>query len=222
MTDEQEQTVTKADSWVAAAGLPPGVPRPVTVYRTAVLHHPCRPVTSFDEDLKQLVADMFASMARSRGVGLAANQIGVDARVFVYDCPDGNDEYQAGCVVNPTVFVPEGDVETEAGREGCLSLPGPFAMVARPTVAYVIGQDLDGREIRVDGTGVLARCLQHETDHLNGTVYIDRLDEEARSAVLTELAELTRAGQIPPWSAAYSEPDHAGPDHTEGVGTVSR
>jgi peptide deformylase len=192
-----------AEAWIAQAGLPPGVPRPITVHGTPVLHHPCAEVTDFGPALRQLVADMFASMAVANGVGLAANQIGVDARVFVFDCPDGQDAFQAGCVVNPQVFLVPGDLDD--GTEGCLSVPGPFAPLARPEQAYVTGQDLEGNPIRVDGTGLLARCLQHETDHLNGIVYVDRLDEESRAAVMSEYQERLRSGKIPDWSAAYED-----------------
>jgi peptide deformylase len=206
VTDEPDEieTDTDVDDWMAQAGLPSGTPRPITVQGTAVLHRPCRPVTSFDLALKQLVADMFASMVRAEGVGLAANQIGVDARIFVYDCPDAEDDYQVGCVINPTVFIPPGDIETDDGDEGCLSVPGPFAPLPRPSQAYVLGQDLDGNPIRVDGTGLLARCLQHETDHLNGIIYLDHLDEQARSTVLAEAAEIAASGEIPAWSAAFT------------------
>lgn len=200
---ESLDSESAAEAWIARAGLPPGVPRPITVHGTAVLHRPCAAVTDFGPELRHLVADMFASMAVANGVGLAANQIGVDARVFVFDCPDGQDVYQAGVVVNPEVFLVPGDLDD--GTEGCLSVPGPFAPLARPEQAYVTGQDLHGQPIRIDGTGILARCLQHETDHLNGIVYVDRLDEESRATVLSQYQERLLSGEIPDWSAAYEE-----------------
>jgi peptide deformylase len=127
---------------------------------------------------------MFASMYAAGGVGLAANQIGVGLRVFVYDCPDASGEHQAGHVVNPVLRVQSALAPPETAAEGCLSVPGEEAEFARPAVATVIGQDLRGRPITVAGTGLLARCLQHETDHLDGTVYVDRLPADERAAIL--------------------------------------
>jgi peptide deformylase len=189
------------EEWAAKAGLPEGVARPVTMRGTPVLHRGCQPVTAFDDALKQLVADMFESMDAAEGVGLAANQIGVDARVFVYDCPDADGEHQVGCVINPVVLpAPEG-VDLSEEPEGCLSVPREFAELARPALATVTGFDLEGREIRVEGSGLLARCLQHETDHLNGILYVDRLSEERRAAVLAAHEQRIQDGELPEWSA---------------------
>ncbi|MFP5371238.1 MAG: peptide deformylase, partial [Actinomycetes bacterium] len=108
-----------------------GVARPIVTYGgNPVLHRPCAPVTAFDETLRRLVLDMFASMTAADGVGLAANQIGVDARVFVIDCPDADGEDVVGYVVNPTLTVlePVGqEPAEEVTEEGCLSVPGPYA-----------------------------------------------------------------------------------------------
>lgn len=164
-----------------------GTARPITLVGTPVLHTPCRPVEHFDDDLLQLVDDMFASMYAARGVGLAANQIGVDLRVFVYDCPDADDVMRKGVIVNPRLELPAvGERKLDAGDEGCLSVPGPRAVVGRPDLATCHGFDATGAPVTVDGTGTLARCLQHETDHLDGMLYIDRLSAAARKAVLTE------------------------------------
>jgi peptide deformylase len=150
-------------------------------------------VTVFDEELQRLIADMFASMAAADGVGLAANQIGVDARVFVVDCPDATDTNVVAHVVNPVLHLPEGR-DLEVDSEGCLSVPGVRAEVGRPTTAHVTGVDMFGEPVRIDGTGLLARCLQHETDHLDGLLYVDRLPAKKRKRLLCESAEAPSVG----------------------------
>jgi len=161
-----------------------GVAHPITYYGQAVLHRACAPVTQFDESLATLVDDMFASMYAAEGAGLAANQIGVGLRVFVYDCPDATGENQIGHVVNPVLHIPEGLADPVTESEGCLSVPGQYAELTRPGLATVTGTDLCGRPVTVAGTGVLARCLQHEIDHLNGIVYVDKLPAAERAAIL--------------------------------------
>ena len=158
--------------------------QPITRYGQAVLHRPCAPVTTFGPDLAALVDDMFASMRAADGVGLAANQIGVDLRVFVYDCPDATGGRQAGHVVNPVLRVPKALAPPMTEAEGCLSVPGQHAMITRPALAAVTGLDVRGRPVTVTGTGMLARCLQHEVDHLDGIVYLDRLPDRERAAIL--------------------------------------
>ena len=169
-----------------------GVARPIVTYGSdPVLHRPCAPVTVFDEALRRLVLDMFASMDAADGVGLAANQIGVDARIFVIDCPDADDEDVLGYVVNPilTLLDPVGDEPAEeVTEEGCLSVPGPYAELARAFRARVDGVDAHGEPTSIEATGMAARCLQHEVDHLDGTVYVDRLPEELRERLLAEAA----------------------------------
>jgi peptide deformylase len=143
-----------------------------------VLHNPTREVTEFDTELKTLVDDMFETMAAAQGVGLAANQIGVDLRVFVYDCPDDEGNQHRGAICNPvleTSEIPETMPDPDDDFEGCLSVPGEAYPTGRAHWAKVTGQDLDGQPFEVEGTGYFARCLQHETDHLNGYLYIDRL-----------------------------------------------
>lgn len=162
-----------------------GTARPIVQIGDAVLQHPCHPVDLADPELPRLVADMFASMYAARGVGLAANQIGVAKRVFVFDCPDEDEVPHRGVVVNPDLVLPSmADRELVEDDEGCLSVVGQQAPLARPSIASVVGVDLAGREVRVDGTGTLARCLQHECDHLDGTLYVDRLSAKARRKVL--------------------------------------
>jgi len=143
-----------------------------------VLHNPTREVTEFDTELKTLVDDMFETMAAARGVGLAANQIGVDLRVFVYDCPDDDGNQFRGVICNPvleTSEIPETMPDPDDDFEGCLSVPGEAYPTGRARWAKVTGLDLDGQPFEVEGTGFFARCLQHETDHLNGFTYLDRL-----------------------------------------------
>ena len=161
-----------------------GTARPITRYGTAVLHRPCTRVESFGASLEALVEDMFASMYAASGVGLAANQIGVGLRVFVYDCPDASGENQAGHVVNPVPAPPGAFARPVTDSEGCLSVPGQQAEVTRTGTATVTGTDARGQPVTVTGTGLLARCLQHETDHLRGTVYVDLLSPEERAAIL--------------------------------------
>jgi peptide deformylase len=169
-----------------------GVARTIVTYGSnPVLHRPCAPVTEFDQALRRLVLDMFASMYAADGVGLAANQIGVDAQVFVLDCPDAEGEDVVGYVVNPVITLPEpvGDEpREEVTEEGCLSVPGPYAEVPRAFRARVDGVDVKGDRVTIETTGMAARCLQHEVDHLDGTVYVDRLPEELREKLLAEAA----------------------------------
>jgi peptide deformylase len=138
-------------------------------------------VTVFDEALASLVADMVATMYAAEGVGLAANQIGVDSAVFVFDCPDATGRHTVGVVCNPVLELPVGaDRRLDDDDEGCLSWPGAYVPCARPDFATVTGQGLSGEPVRFEGNGLLARCLQHETDHLNGIVFGDRLSHKAR------------------------------------------
>lgn len=145
------------------------------------MHHELQDITAFDDDLRTLVADMVATMYAAQGVGLAANQVGVDLKVFVFDCPDADQQRITGVVCNPVLRLPDGtDRNLDVGDEGCLSLPGAFAECARPDHSWVTGFDEFGEPVEFEGTGLLARCLQHETDHLFGTVFGDRVPEKAR------------------------------------------
>jgi peptide deformylase len=159
---------------------------PIRVVGDPVLSTPTRPVPEFDDDLRTLVADMFETMAAANGVGLAANQIGVDLRVFVYDCPDDQGNRFKGVVVNPTLTTserPEGMPDPDDDFEGCLSVPGETFPTGRADWAKVTGFDEQGEPVEVEGTGFFARCLQHETDHLDGLLYLDRLvGRNARAA----------------------------------------
>jgi peptide deformylase len=147
-----------------------------------VLRTPCDPVTAFDADLARLVDDMFASMYAADGAGLAANQIGVGLRLFVYDCDDDQGHNHVGRVVNPTLVSADGD--TVVDDEGCLSVPGLRFATPRHAHAIVEGVDMTGKPLRVEGTGYFARCLQHETGHLEGRLYVDTLKGDTRKDAL--------------------------------------
>ncbi|RLU99308.1 peptide deformylase [Streptomyces griseocarneus] len=169
-----------------------GTSRPITVVGNPVLHKECKDVTAFDDELAQLIDDMFASQRTAEGVGLAANQIGVDLKVFVYDCMDDEGVRHVGAVCNPVLEeIPAEQRFLDDSNEGCLSVPTAYASLARPDYAIVRGQDAKGNPIRVQGTGYFARCLQHETDHLYGYLYIDRLSKRDRKDALKQMAEGT-------------------------------
>jgi peptide deformylase len=190
----------------AASEHPPGRLRPITRWGDPVLHRPLSPVICFDESLAQLVADMFQTMAAADGVGLAANQVGVDLAVFVFDLrPDaiaaedtaqGSEADQvglAGVACNPVLGTPDVPGQGIAkDSEGCLSLPGAFVPCRRALVAEVSAVDHTGRPVHYGGSGLVARCLQHEADHLRGVVFADLLPGRHRRklhAQATRLAE---------------------------------
>ncbi|MBC9711204.1 peptide deformylase [Streptomyces sp. TRM66268-LWL] len=176
-----------------------GTSRPITVVGNPVLHKECKDVTEFDDELAKLVDDMFASQRTAEGVGLAANQIGVDKKVFVYDCPDDQGVRHTGVVVNPVlVELPADRRVLDDANEGCLSVPTAYVSLARPDYAEVTGQDEKGNPIKVRGTGYFARCLQHETDHLYGYLYIDRLSKRDRKDALRQMEEGTPRYEVVP------------------------
>lgn len=155
-----------------------------------VLHQRTAHVREVTDEVRTLVADMFETMAAAKGVGLAANQVGVGLRLFVYDCPDDEGVRHVGHVVNPVLEVgpePIGEPDPEDDVEGCLSVPGEHFPTARSGWARVTGTDLDGHSVELIGTGLFARMLQHETDHLDGWLYLDRLNglykRDAKKAV---------------------------------------
>ncbi len=159
-----------------------GTVRAIRYLGDPVLRTECDPVRAFDERLARLVDDMFASMYAARGQGLAANQIGVAEQVFVYDSQDDKGRRFVGHVVNPVLVTTDG--ELVSGDEGCLSLPGLYFPTPRHAHAVVEGVDMEGTPVRIEGTGEFARCLQHETGHLLGKVYVDVLTGEVRKEAL--------------------------------------
>ncbi|MCM3887037.1 peptide deformylase [Frankia sp. R82] len=165
--------------------------RRITVVGEPILHRPCRLITEFGTpELAALIDDMFTSMYVAEGVGLAANQIDVDAALFVYDCTDDDGVRHVGHIANPVLEEPD-PTERRLTRsdEGCLSVPGASMEVPRLEYAAVRGQDQTGAPLRLEGTGYFARCLQHETDHLGGSLYIDRLSSRGRRKALKEMEE---------------------------------
>jgi peptide deformylase len=167
--------------------------RPIVIVGDPVLHTPTQPIPvgddgSLPDDLPELIADLYETMDAAYGVGLAANQIGVPLRVFVYDCADerGSTPRHRGVVINPvleTSAVPETMPDPDDDDEGCLSVPGESFPTGRASWARVTGLDADGSPVTLEGHGLFARMLQHETGHLDGFLYLDRLvGRHARSA----------------------------------------
>ncbi|WFE54837.1 peptide deformylase [Micromonospora sp. WMMD1155] len=195
----------------------------ITEAGETILSRRCQDVTEVGTpELEQLIADMFATMYAAQGVGLAANQVDVDLRLFVYDCPDDYGIRHVGHILNPDIELPaDGSRRLVEAVEGCLSVPGAGHSVARPDWAVAHGIDLHGNPIRIAGTGYFARCLLHETDHVDGTLYIDRLSKRNRRAVMQEMsvnrdqvlaeraARATAMGKEPaearPWPAVSSK-----------------
>lgn len=165
--------------------------RPITIIGHKALHQPTKKVREITPEIRTLVRDMFDTMEAANGVGLAANQVGVRWRIFVFDCEDGDDVRHRGVVINPVLekgSVPPGEPDPRDGLEGCLSVPGEHYPTARSDWARVTGTDLDGRPVVFESTGgTLARALQHETDHLDGHLYVERLSpryrDEARASI---------------------------------------
>ncbi len=144
-----------------------------------MLHAPALPVTDFDDSLRQLVADMFETMELAPGVGLAAPQVGVGLRVFVYNWVDDDERHWRGVAINPTLLItptPTGEADEDDESEGCLSIPGERYPLRRSERAVLTALDLDGHLYEIDADGWLARIFQHEYDHLDGVLYADRLE----------------------------------------------
>lgn len=154
--------------------------REIRLFGDPVLTSRADEVTEFDANLARLAEDMLETMDDSDGVGLAANQVGVLQRIFVYDC-----EGVRGALVNP-VWEPVGD-EMQLGEEGCLSVPGIGGEVERHMRVRATGQDPQGRPVAIEAEGLLARCIQHETDHLDGVMFMKRMSPEVRKAAMRDL-----------------------------------
>ncbi len=159
---------------------------PIRITGDPVLHRPAAPVTVFDETLRALVADMFETMDAAPGVGLAAPQVGVDARLFVYGWTDEEGTAWRGVAINPELWLSPtelGELDPETESEGCLSIPGERFPLRRARRAILRGVDLDERPFEIVAEGWLARIFQHEYDHLDGVLYADRLEEPHAKAV---------------------------------------
>jgi peptide deformylase len=157
-----------------------------------ILHQPCRDATGFGTaELEQLIDDMFLTMYAAEGAGLAANQVDVDLRLFVYDCVDDDGVRHVGHILNPELeLAPVKERRLLEADEGCLSVPGPRHPLFRDDRAVVRGFDKHGEPLLIEGTGYFARCLLHETDHLNGIMYTDHLTKRQRNMVLQEMADV--------------------------------
>lgn len=166
--------------------------RPILRYGADTLHRAAAPVAEVTPEIQRLIDEMIQTMYAAPGVGLAAPQIGVPLRIFVADVSVGRDPAGLHVFVNPE-FVERDGMQLE--EEGCLSVPGFNATVARPARAVVKGLDREGKEQTVEGTGLLARAFQHEMDHLEGTVFVDRLRGIQKDLILSKIRKLTRAGK---------------------------
>ncbi len=160
--------------------------REVRLFGDPVLNTRADEVTQFDDALKTLVEDMLDTMDEYDGVGLAANQVGVTRRVFVFDCAHENPGMR-GHVINP-VWEPVGE-EKQVGNEGCLSIPAVVKETERYSSVKVTGQDVDGNPVEITASGLMARCIQHETDHLDGVLFLKRLSPELRKEAMREIRE---------------------------------
>jgi peptide deformylase len=166
--------------------------RPIVKFGGAGLTTPAAPVTAFDTALHKLVDDMIETMYAAPGIGLAAPQIGVSLRVCVVDLSVGKSTGELLTLINPEFIVREG---MQLEDEGCLSVPGFTATVPRPAKATVRGVDRFGRPVEIQGEGLLARALQHELDHLEGRLFLDRLRGLKRETIVRKIRKLTRAGR---------------------------
>ena len=166
--------------------------RPILRYGDQPLHRTAVEVTTFDDNLQRLIDDMIETMYAAPGIGLAATQVGIAQRVFVIDTSVGRDPKGLIVMVNP-VFVERDGVQLE--EEGCLSAPGFNATVVRPMRAVVRGQTREGAEQTIEGTGLLARAFQHEIDHLDGVMFIDRLRGIKREMIVRKIHKMKRAGK---------------------------
>jgi peptide deformylase len=163
------------------------LPLQVIQYPHPTLRHPSKPLKRVDADLRKVVAEMFELMYEHEGVGLAANQVDLPYRLFVTN-PEGDpaSKETEGVFINPVLSGGRGQEEDE---EGCLSIPGVHAPVTRNATIKVQAYDLEGNEITIDAEGLMARILQHETDHLDGTLFIDRLGPTQMAAIRDKLEE---------------------------------
>ena len=166
--------------------------RPILRYGEEVLHQPAVLVTEITPDILRLIDDMVQTMYAAPGIGLAATQIGVPLRIFVADVSSGQSPSELLAFINPELVEVTGSQHEE---EGCLSVPGFNATVTRPARAVVKGLGRDGQEQIIEGTGLLARCFQHELDHLDGTLFVDRLRGLQKDLIVRKIKKLSRAGK---------------------------
>ena len=174
--------------------------KPIRLFGDPVLRTAADPVTTFDAELRKLVKDLTDTMMDAPGVGLAAPQIGVGLRVFTYFVDD-----VVGHLINPSLKLSD---EQEVDDEGCLSFPGLAYPTSRSYGVVATGFDMHGEPITVEGTGQLARCVQHETDHLDGVLFIDRLDVTQRKLAMREIRASEWWGEPVPLVKVSPHPTH--------------
>jgi len=160
----------------------------IRVYGDPVLRKVAEPIADLDEEIQNLAERMLHTMYNADGVGLAAPQVGVLKRLFVVGLPNGEELI----IVNPEIREKEGEIVDE---EGCLSIPGLRAQVARAGRVFLVGFDLEGRELEIEADGLLARIFQHEIDHLNGVLFIDRLSPARRALIAKKLRSIAERGR---------------------------
>ncbi len=165
---------------------------PVVKYGDDVLTAKAEPVTNFDSELQKLLEDMFESMYAANGVGLAAPQIGISRRIAVIDTSVGKDPKAKIVIINPEIISQEGK---QLEEEGCLSIPGFRETVGRPQKATVRAQDAKGKEFTLEGEGLLARAFCHETDHLNGQLFISHLSTLKRDLIRRKIRKMMKNGE---------------------------
>jgi peptide deformylase len=165
---------------------------PIVKYGDPVLETPAKTITEFDDDLRKLADDMFESMYAAHGVGLAAPQIGISKRIVVIDITFKEDPEAKMVLVNPEIVRTEG---RQRSSEGCLSLPDFREEVTRPNVVTIKAQGLDGKWFEKTGEGLLARAFLHETDHVNGKLYITHISALKRDLMKRKIRKLVRAGE---------------------------
>lgn len=163
----------------------------VVKYGDPILTKRAGEITEFDQDLHKLVDDMFETMYAAPGVGLAGPQVGVLKRLFVMDCTNGRDTGRKVALINPVIEAEEGE---QIGQEGCLSFPGVFFDVKRPARLIVRAQDLDGSPFTLDVLDLEARCVSHETDHLDGDLFIDYLSPLKRDLIKRKIRKRIKEG----------------------------
>ena len=166
--------------------------RPILRYGADVLHRPASTVAEITPDILRLVDDMIQTMYAAPGVGLAATQVGIPLRIFVADISIGRNTADLITFINPE-FVERDGMQLE--EEGCLSVPGFNATLARPSRVVVKGLNRDGQKQIIEATGLLARCFQHEMDHLEGTVFVDRLRGLQKDLIVRKIKKLSRVGK---------------------------
>lgn len=183
--------------------------QPIRLFGDPVLRTPAEPVVDFDAELRKLVADLTDTMREQSGAGLAAPQLGVGLRVFTFDVDD-----VLGHLVNPVLEFP--DEEEQDGPEGCLSIPGLYFDTKRRMNVVAKGFNAYGDPMQIVGTGLMARCVQHETDHLDGVLFVDRLDSEGRKAAMRAIRQADWYDRAAPPVVKLSP--HRAPGNPFGLG----